>query len=81
MAGANRKKPRTPKTSKGINGAKRHPLSEVMKALLGKGMVARFKEIEMKASWRGAHLGAPYNSEQAELNRSLYPHLFPEDAR
>ena len=39
MAGANRKKKRTPKTSKGINGAKRNPLTALQKALMGKGAV------------------------------------------
>ena len=45
MAGSNRKKKRTPKTSKGIHGAKRYPLGEVQKVLLGKGIFKRFLPI------------------------------------
>lgn len=45
MAGSNRKKQRKSKTSKGIHGAKRHPLSEVEKALAGKGIFASFRPL------------------------------------
>lgn len=31
--------------SKGIHGATKHPLTEIEKALLGKGIVQRFKPI------------------------------------
>lgn len=39
------KKKRTPKTSKGIHGAKRHPLTRIEKVLLGKGQFQSFKPI------------------------------------
>lgn len=42
MAGSNRKKKRNPKTSKGINGGGgKVSLSELQKALLGKGAFDR----------------------------------------
>jgi hypothetical protein len=45
MAGSNSKKKRTPKTSKGIHGAKRHPLSALQRVLLGKGQYQSFKPL------------------------------------
>ena len=45
MAGSNRKKKRTPKTSKGIHGAKRHRLTEVEKVLLRKGLYRTFTPV------------------------------------
>jgi hypothetical protein len=45
MAGSNRKKKRTPKTSKGLHGAKRRPLSALEKVLLGKGQYQSFKSL------------------------------------
>lgn len=43
MAGSNRKKKRKPKTSKGEHGARKHPLSALQKALLGKGQAQSMK--------------------------------------
>ena len=51
MAGSNRKrqrnKPCKPRgvDSKGIHGATKHPLSEIQKVLLGKGIFKSFKSI------------------------------------
>lgn len=39
------KKKRTPKTSKGIHGAKRHPLTRIEKVLMGKGQYRTFAPI------------------------------------
>lgn len=39
------KKKRTKKTSAGIHGAKKHPLTELEKALLGKGIARSFRPI------------------------------------
>lgn len=36
------KKKRTPKVSKGIHGATKHPLTTVQRVLLGKGMYETF---------------------------------------
>lgn len=72
------KRKRTPKTSKGIHGAKRHPLTPLEKVLAGKGQFAAFAPVECKAPWRGASEPSKpvYNAEQVALNRRLYPHLF-----
>jgi hypothetical protein len=45
VAGSNRKKKRTPKTSKGLHGAKRRPLSALQRVLLGKGQYQSFKAL------------------------------------
>lgn len=45
MAGSNRKAKRTKKTSAGIHGATKHPLTELEKALLGKGVIRAFRPI------------------------------------
>lgn len=39
------KRKRTPKTSKGIHGATRHPLTEQEKVRLGKGIFRSFRPI------------------------------------
>lgn len=44
-AGSNRKRSRKPKTSKGIHGATKHPLSPVEKVLMGKGLFRTFKPL------------------------------------
>lgn len=78
MAGANRKKARKHKVSKGEHGATRHRLDPLEKALLGKGAVQRTEPVECKSPWRGARdVNYPlFNKEQAEINREMYPHLF-----
>lgn len=77
-----RNRRRAKKTSKGIGGAVRAQLSEVGKALLGKGMVDSLEPTEMKSAWRGvATVREPYDARQAAENRTLYPHLFSEDRR
>jgi len=78
MAGSNRKKKRTSKTSKGIHGATHHPLSEQEKALLGKGVVQRFQPIVILHAWKGAREETYplFDKEQAEENRKAFPHLF-----
>lgn len=44
MAGSNRKKKRTPKVSKGINGGGgKTRLTELQKALMGKGIMSRLR--------------------------------------
>lgn len=43
MAGSNRKAKRKQKVSKGINGATKHPLTEIQKVLLGKGLFESFR--------------------------------------
>lgn len=79
-AKSNTKKQRTPRTSKGIHGAEKHPLTEVEKALLGKGLVRSTKHIPIKSDWRGASgFNDPWDPKQAVLNKVLYPHLFRED--
>jgi hypothetical protein len=47
--GKSSKRKRTPKTSKGIHGATKHPLDEVSKVLLGKGMYRSFKPLGTKS--------------------------------
>jgi len=78
MPGANRKKQRKPKVSKGIHGATRHHLEPVEKALMGKGAVQRTQPVECKSPWRGARdVNYPlFDKEQADINREKYPHLF-----
>lgn len=72
-----RNKKRTPKTSRGIHGATKHPLSEVEKVLLKKGIFRSLKPILMKAPWRTAvGFKEPFDAEQARINRAMYPHLF-----
>lgn len=44
MAG-NSKRKRKPKVSKGIHGARRHPLTEIQKVLLGRGLFRTFRPI------------------------------------
>lgn len=39
------KRKRKPKVSKGINGAKRHPLGTIEKVLVGKGLFQSFAPI------------------------------------
>lgn len=69
---------RTPKTSKGIHGATKHPLSEVGKALLGKGRVQTMKHVPCKSNWSGQNANSvvPFDPVQVEENKRLYPHLF-----
>lgn len=78
-----RNKKRATKVSKGLHaGAKRHRLTEVGKALLGKGVVASTRHVPCKSNYKGTHIvHVPYNAAQAEENKRLYPHLFPEDER
>lgn len=47
-----RNKRRATKVSKGINGAKRHPLTELQKVLLGKGAVQRLAAVRAKGAQR-----------------------------
>ena len=63
--------------SKGINGAKRHPLTVIEKVLADRGLLASLKHVECKNNWRGAaSFKEPYDAAQAAANRRLYPHLF-----
>lgn len=41
-------KKRATKTSKGVHGAKKHPLSELEKVLMGKGMYRKMKPLSAK---------------------------------
>ena len=75
----NSKRQRAHKISKGEQGATKHPLSELEKALLDKGLAQRVTPINGKP-WRGvAFVGEPYDAKQAAENRRLYPHLFEGD--
>ena len=77
-----RGKKRKPKTSKGVHGATRHRLSEVGKALLGKGVVAATRHVACKSNYKGVHIvNEPYDRAQAEENKRLYPHLFRDERR
>jgi hypothetical protein len=73
------KRQRAHKVSKGINGATHHPLSGLEKVLLGKGQLEDFRGLD-GTPWKGTfNVRQPYNAEQVEENRLLYPHLFRED--
>lgn len=69
---------RAHKVSQGINGASKHPLTAVQKALLGKGAIQALEPTPMPTAWRGARdVNYPlFDKEQAEENREKYPHLF-----
>jgi hypothetical protein len=68
MAGSNRKKKRTPKTSKGINGQSHHPLGEVAKALLGKGLVQKLRHVPTEKNWSGTFVvREPFDPEEAAI--------------
>ena len=82
MAGSNRKKQRTPKKSKGVHGQRRHPLSGLERALLGKGLIQAHQPIPIHNPWRGvSHVTVPYDAAQVAENRKLYPHLFQGENR
>jgi len=46
-------KKRATKTSKGIHGATKHPLTELEKVLMGKGMYRRMKPLDAKPARHG----------------------------
>lgn len=74
--GSNKKRQRTSRKSQGVVGASHSPLTEVEKALIGKGLVRSIREIDCKP-WRGTGgYGPPYDAKQAAENKLLYPHLF-----
>lgn len=76
------KKKRTKKVSKGLHGARKHPLTTLQRALLGKGLIASFTPVEAKVPWRGVgEVHTPFDRQQAALNRKLYPHLFFDGGR
>ena len=60
------KRKRTKKVSKGIHGATKHPLSEIAKALLGKGLVRSTRHVPVAKSWQGTFVVShPFDPEQA----------------
>lgn len=77
------KKKRTPKTSKGIHGAVRHPLTALERVLLGKGAAQSLQHVECQNPWRGAQAPGipPFDKAQAAENKRLYPHLFEPERR
>jgi hypothetical protein len=85
--GSNRKKQRAHKVSKGIHGSTRHRLSEITKALLGKGMVQNEKHVPLPKSgpYKGQHVAPTgsqrFDAEQAEWNEENLPFLFNDDER
>lgn len=67
-AGSNRKRQRPHKVSKGENGASKHPLSTLAKALLGKGLVQSTKHVPIKKNWPGTFfVDNPFDPEQAAI--------------
>jgi hypothetical protein len=73
-AGSNRKRQRAKKVSRGINGAGRHPLGTVAKALLGKGIVQSMKHIPIKKNWSGTFsVDKPFDPEQAAIYKEEHP--------
>jgi hypothetical protein len=82
QSGGSQKK-RKIKTSRGLRRSSlRVPLSVVQLALLGKGLVASFVPAEAKTAWRGVGTATtPFDRQQAELNRKLYPHLYDQPTR
>lgn len=82
-AGSNRKRQRKQKTSKGINGSTRTRLSEVQKALMGKGRVQATQHVDCLRPWMGTFQPSNpvFDAKVVAENRLLYPHLFPEEER
>lgn len=82
MAGSNRKKQRKPKTSAGVHGATKHPLTELEKALLGKGLMRTMHHVPCKSNYKGVvNVSTPFDKAQVDENKRLYPHLFPPEER
>lgn len=75
------KKKRAHKVSKGINGATKHPLTEVEKVLAGKGQLDSIREVDSRSAWRGQLQVSdpPWDAEAVAENKRLYPHLFEGD--
>ena len=68
---------RASKTSKGINkGAKRNPQTKLALVSLGKGQFATMNSVS-GVPWRGIEtVQKPFDADQVEKNKILYPHLF-----
>lgn len=68
--------------SKGLRKARKHPLTTLEKALLGKGRVQAFEPLGIKSAWRGVGtVVVPFDKAQADENKRLYPHLFSDEQR
>lgn len=75
-------KKRTHKVSQGLRKHVKAPQSAVQLVLAGKGLLASFVPVEAKTAWRGVGtVTTPFDRQQAELNKQLYPHLYDEPKR